>query len=292
MFKFIIQEDVPCWYELSYSSGSTPRLVIRIVEDFLRTNPLPVDAPIFRFFDQEFKFPPMQSEFGKNWGFGGCLKFEGSSDGFQVYSAEIPRVRVVTGKCKNCKGSGRDQFRDGHCFFCNGKGKEHEYQMQRSHEICASLAILFEYLGYVSESDTGASRNQLLTVSTTLRLSMHGGSLSGHYSRILVDWMSAQGYPVAIPAMEQAMREAWERMMGADQVKLERYYFRAQIDHKNGWLNVTCPGNACGLNPNHLEPRPGRGYEFSCHNVDSSIQQLTLLASLGALHDVVRKEVG
>jgi hypothetical protein len=31
------------------------------------------------------------------------------------------------------------------------------------------------------------------------------------------------------------------------------------------------------------------GFEFSCHNTDTPMQQLTILASLAALHDLVRK---
>ena len=48
---------------------------------------------------------------------------------------------------------------------------------------------------------------------------------------------------------------------------------------------------ACGLNPSHDHMDIGQGYEFSCHNTDTPAQQLTLLAGLAALHDLVRKDM-
>jgi len=118
---------------------------------------------------------------------------------------------------------------------------------------------------------------------------MHGGSLSGLYSIPLVKWMSEK-VGRNIPEMVGAMSTAYEHMLGPGSAKYGP--FRASVDYEGGWLNVYCPGDACGLNPdsNGLEG-DGRGYEFSCHNVDSPAQQLTLLAGLAALHDRVDREL-
>lgn len=90
--------------------------------------------------------------------------------------------------------------------------------------------------------------------------------------------------------MIQAMKTAYKRMFGPDHI--DEYSFHAYVAYKGGWLNVGCPGNACGLNPTSQGvTEKGKGYEFACHNVDTPAQQITLLAGLAALHDKARKEM-
>jgi hypothetical protein len=87
--------------------------------------------------------------------------------------------------------------------------------------------------------------------------------------------------------MVQTMRTVDERMEG--EVKsFDEYYFQAYTQGNEGWLNVSCPGDACGLHPSNGYIDGERGYEFSCHNVDQPIQQFMLLAALAALHDLAR----
>ena len=60
----------------------------------------------------------------------------------------------------------------------------------------------------------------------------------------------------------------------------------------NGWLSIGCSGDRTGLHPSSFGSIGiGRGYQFSCHNVDTSMQQLTLLVGLATLCDKVRKEM-
>ena len=58
---------------------------------------------------------------------------------------------------------------------------------------------------------------------------------------------------------------------------------------KNGRLIMNCPGDACGIHPENWYEENDKGYEFNCHNVDSPMQQITLLAGLAALHDEARR---
>lgn len=108
------------------------------------------------------------------------------------------------------------------------------------------------------------------------------------FSVALCDWFRKLGTG-PIPEMVEAMKIAYnhtQRIRGSSSV----FYFRASIDYSNGWLNISCPGNACGLNPWHNAVHNTGGYEFADHNVDTPFQQLTLLAGLAALHDRARKE--
>ena len=121
---------------------------------------------------------------------------------------------------------------------------------------------------------------------------MHGGSLGGEYSIPFVKWLATLFGTNSIPEMVKAMKIAYNRMLGLH--KFDQFHFLASVDYESGWLNVSCPGNACGLNPIHgagYDMKRGLGYEFDCHNVDTPMQQITLLAGLAALHDRARKEI-
>jgi len=146
------------------------------------------------------------------------------------------------------------------------------------------------------EIETSAPFPQLLTVETITHNDMHGGSLGGMYSVPLTSWLASkvtdlpERHVYVIPEMEKAMKTAYYHMLSRG--PLDDHSFSAHIAYRGGWLNVSCPGNACGLHPSHSRsPDEGRGYEFSCHNVDSPAQQFTLLAGLAALHNRVRKEL-
>ena len=117
---------------------------------------------------------------------------------------------------------------------------------------------------------------------------MHGGSLSGQYSVFLGRYLNDLPVGTSIEEMVLAMKRAYKIM---DQGLGPLPRFSASIDGDNGWLNVDCPGDACGLHPSHGSVEESQGYEFSCHNVDTPQQQLTLLAGLAALHDKARREI-
>lgn len=107
------------------------------------------------------------------------------------------------------------------------------------------------------------------------------------------DWSFHEGFgfddAIRLVKMEDAMRKAYVRMLRADY--LDSLSFRASVENERGWLNVSCPGSACGLHPTDHFMRDGYGFEFSSHNVDTPAQQLTLLAGLAALHDRVDQEL-
>jgi len=59
-----------------------------------------------------------------------------------------------------------------------------------------------------------------------------------------------------------------------------------------GWLGIGCSGDRTGLHPSSISSMgAGEGYRFSCHNVDTPMQQIALLAGLAALCDKARKEI-
>jgi hypothetical protein len=82
-------------------------------------------------------------------------------------------------------------------------------------------------------------------------------------------------------------------MLGKRDSIVWKYSFRI-LRLESGGLCIDCPGDACGIHPDtyaEYDIKEGRGYKFTCHNVDTPMQQITLIAGLAALHDCTRKEI-
>ena len=287
----LIRDRLPRWYGLSWREAD-PAILLSIHRDFLADFPeIRPDAPEVLARVQEFGFSSFEGNFKGGFGFDQCLTRQEGGGEFVEFIAALPVIRRETGrKCAECDGSGRDEERGGECLYCEGSGTEHEYVWKNAFAISASLN-LFCQLAYFPEKRTSAMAPQLLTVQLHTAQGMHGGELNGMYGIPLAEWLRSQPLHTGIPEMVRAMKAAYGHMLGASRVsEYNEYSFRAAIDHQNGWLNVDCPGNRCGLHPVR-SPEPGRGYEFSSHNVDTPAQQLTLLAGLAALCDRVRKDL-
>ncbi len=139
---------------------------------------------------------------------------------------------------------------------------------------------------------TSAKFPQLLTVETITEYGMHGGSLGGEYGKPLHKFLSTFEPGTSIEEMCMAMMLCYQRMWGLP--PFQKHNFRARVDYENGHLNVSVPGNACGLNPSHgvlYDKKKTEGYKFSCHNTDDPVQQISLIAGLAALCDKARREI-
>jgi hypothetical protein len=283
MLRMITREEIPCWYELSWSPTPVPAIIVRIHKDFIQNEPLAHDALLGT---ENFR-----SDFSKDWGVNGCCKLIGDKDGFTEYVLSLPRVHVKTGKlCRNCDGQGYDDLLDRQCLYCNGRKEEWTYDHEKAFELCTSLMVLTDHLSLGPEKETTCPHEQLMIVNTHTTQTSHGSPMSGAFSRTTALWMLTRGNS-PIPEMAEAMKIGWQQMM----VPADDFDYReisASLNHNNGSLHVNCPGNACGLNPHYMGISVGYGYRFSDHNVDIPAQQLTLLAGLAALHDLIRKELG
>jgi hypothetical protein len=242
-----------------------------------------------------FKFKKFSGSLAGNFGFDDRFIFKGIKENFAEFSANIPRVKKYSGKkCEHCRGSGKDRLLNDECLRCEGTGKDRFYDWKLAYAISASFTIISHWMRF-PEKETSSLFPQLMTVFTVTRDEMHGGSLGGDYSVELCNWMRSlyiqnRGrYEVA--EMTEAMKIAHKKMFGAFRFGQE-YYLWAKIEDDKGWLNVNCPGDACGLHPgDSFGPQKERGYEFACHNVDNPMQQITLLAGLAALYDKARREI-
>ncbi len=293
--KMLTYERIPCWYELSFRKEK-PAILLRIHKDFIaHAGPISETAPIVTDFMSHFGFKKFSGSLNGNFGFDDRFIFEGIKEDFAEFAVNIPTVKKYSGKkCEYCKGSGKDRLRDDECLPCRGTGKDWFYDWKLAYAVSASFTVIFHWMHF-PEKETSSLLPQLMIVFTITRDEMHGGSLGGEYGVELCSWMRSlylltEGI-YAVTEMTEAMGIAHKKIFGAFRFG-EEHYLWAKIQSDDGWLNVNCPGDACGLHPaDSFGPQEGRGYKFACHNVDNPMQQITLLAGLAALHDKARREM-
>lgn len=289
--KYLVQDIMPCWYELSWKDNVVnPAIIVKIHKDLEeKFEEILSTALMFESLMKEFKFKFFQGTLGQSFGYENSFKKQLDQNEFACFSVDLPKVKKEeTVACGMCHGSGEGWIAGEECLHCEGKGREHKIDWHDAFAVSASFTVLFKAIFY-NELETSAKVPQLLTVQTMTKADMHGGSLNGMYSIPLVRWLGTIAKR-QIEEMITAMTRAYNFMCESSPND-NRFY--ARVESSDGWLNVSCPGDACGLNPSHgsLQGRVGRGYQFSCHNVDSPLQQLTLLAGLAALHDKARREI-
>jgi hypothetical protein len=290
-FRMLTCETIPCWYEISWRGrNGKPGILLRMHPDVVNSkNQIPPDARLALDFMQTFGFKRFSNTFEGDFGFENALKRVGvAKDGFLEYEIPTPVVKKKSKKiCGMCNGTGRNQVLDGSCIFCV-KGKEIYYDYHEAFAVSASLNLLLEFLSLFN-GESNAHTPQLMSLVMVTMADAHGGSLGGEYSCELVDYLASR--PLGeISEMGSAMRIVWRRMDGSlPRYRVHDFWARTQSPG-TGWLNVNCSGDATGLNPSHGSDVNGRnGYKFACHNVDTPMQQLVLIASLAALHDLARK---
>ena len=188
-------------------------------------------------------------------------------------------------RCDSCNGSKVEPYdRKTPCIFCNGTGKAHEYHWHRAEAVAASLGVLLVSMEY-TDIETHDARPQLMTVYGY----PHRGSCSigGTFSTPLVRWLRSFPRHTSFPEIEQVMIAVHHRMTGR---KREERYFRATIYGSQGELGLDVPGDACGVHA--CESRSDeRGYDITCHNLNTPVQHLSLLAGLAALHDLAEARI-
>lgn len=165
--------------------------------------------------------------------------------------------------------------------------KKFEIDWNRLYAISATLNVLTTSLS-IFDGKTEEVKPQLICVRITTMHGPHGGSLSADLSKALLPWLSSQPDNSRNIDIQTTMRNTYERLSKYKVPSLSFGRFDAMMRQPH-WVNLSCPGDACGLDPEDYYTRDGRGYKLLPHNVDSPVQQLTLLMGLAVMHDQARK---
>ena len=154
-----------------------------------------------------------------------------------------------------------------------------------AHAVSATLTVLFKSLSIVDVPST-LQKPQLVEVDMYTKLG--NNPISVVLGKALLPYLHTQQNNSYHQNSENVMETAYTYMMGKNEYPaLNRFevWFR-----ENRWVNLTCPGDRCGLDPNGYY-NTDQGYEIYSHNVDSVAQQLTLLMGIAAIHQEAR-EIG
>jgi hypothetical protein len=288
------RENMPRWYTLTVEAESGFPCV-RIYDDILKG--LPTFRPeIIAHVRQEIhldeKTFPYQDRPAETFGFGNSLQQIGSANGQTTYRLNLPIIRRNTDEtCEECNGTKERHGCD--CHYCSATGRKSVIDWKEALALSASMVVFMELLESAHETlrDHTPNEQQILTLNLMVRLGQHGGSLYGRYSPHFIKFLKSYGedvdFELAKKAMKRVNRYMWQSRKPEDD-HYDMFRMRAW-QNLPGNLILDVPGDACGIHPSpfvHDIP-DGEGDEFTCHNVDSSLQQLTLVTGLAAMCDMI-----
>lgn len=279
MFMSLLQDEPQCWYELAWDEASAS-IALRVHQDVFKDHAFR-ESPIVRSLREEFKLGEFECDGGSSrFGFNAvCSRAEDGNE-FVKIGIDLPYIKEDE-KCDTCNGTGRDEFYNDECRFCGGTGKTYRIDYKRIFPLSATVRVLTVLV--FSPVKTSCLKKQLMTVETGMSIGLHGGSLGAGISPALARWIASNPNDVANLAV-RTMQTAWRKMMGK-----ERDEFASYVG-EGGRIHISCPGNACGLDPEFGSLYKDEwGYELAPHNVDTPQQQLVLLAALAAIYSEARR---
>ena len=283
----ITKDNIPCWYELGWDK-ETKSLILRVHKEFAeKTRTFLVHDIVVWSYKKEFQFLSYSPDFsGEYFGFDNAFRKYRESGEYIEYEIKIPNLGMEV-NCDYCFSAGKNSF-DEPCPICDGSRKKICYSFKTAFAISASFTIFFKLAYWGRIIEISSKKFQLFEIETvTERNSVgNGSSISGWFSERLTTWLrSLQNSSLADIVL--AMKIANNQMFKGKNGIFQSLQFGADIG-KKGRLILKCPGDASGIYP--MSNDQGReDYIFGSCNMDSPVQQITVLAGLAALHDEARK---
>ena len=256
--KSLTQENIPCWYELSFSNEPEFAIILRIYQSYicgLKRLTCGIDElPLFKLLDAKEKF---KFDFSKDFGFSGVLKLKRKTNSFSEFIVEIPKIAK---------------------------------KPELIHLVVLTFSAAFWLFNFQPEH-SNVKTMQLMKVNTFVENNkvFNARAMSGSFSPTFVRWLETFEMGHDFSEIIASMISVHDLFYKTN--KYERHEFKARIGElKKGYLILSCPGtNCCQISPCDSSWDKDEGYDFGYHNIDHSYQQLTLIAGLAALHDKARR---
>jgi hypothetical protein len=261
MLNELMYDQVPAIYELGVLSGGSQLKVSahKKALEYLAHNIPWAENKMIEPLKEEYGLPTFIPPTEKAWGFGEILnEVADTRTNWRSWSFYLPRVyrRTLT-----------------------------KIDWSEANATAATLSLFFDSLSLV-EDRTDDPKPQLLHVDLSTFDNHHGAPISAYIGREMVSWVISNGSISHIPEIEGWMRNAYEHMWVEKASPID---YQAGIDQI--WLDLECPGNACGLETDRSDNFiTERGYTLDPHNVDNTHQQLTLLVGLAGFYQEARRE--
>lgn len=255
----IRRADRPCFHEIE--TGERGKSIVISVDPqaakFIQEALSKPDIPIVEDLEQRLglaKFIPPTKD---DWGFG-------------------PVLQKISG--------GNESWVSWQCAFPEDK-KLPEKKRSFPFAVSGSLTVLYLVLDLFREA-SAEDKKQLLYINMAAGREMASNHLDAWLGKSLMPYLASFPDHHLHKGVEETMRVTYEIMTGDKDIFPS--YFAARFRQPN-WLNLSCPGNGCGLDPEYYRT-DGRGYTLLPHNVDTPYQQLSLLAGLAFIHREARQK--
>lgn len=206
------------------------------------------------------------NEEGGTWGFGGTIARKISNDR-ETLVCPLPKALRV----------GNINYHD----------EEPESDDQKLYDLTASLHLVFNKLyrcPFSHDSGVRQSNSPLHVISGFNPGVSQGLGINAGLSPTVCRWLSTQPEG-QIKEIVASMKRDY-RFMSGERSHIWDDEIWAKVQRPDR-LILRCPGNAACLTPEQTSIRPLEGYELCPGNVDSPIQQLTLLTGLAQLDQLI-----
>lgn len=283
-----IEKNRHCWYELGWNKESKS-LILRVHKDFTKeANGFSSNDMIVWSYKREFNLLSYSDFSGDYFGFDQTFRKFREKGEFVEYEIKIPNLGTKV-KCDYCSGTGKNSF-DEPCPICHGSKKKISYDYNPVHAISASFTVFFKLAYFGRSIGISSKQFQLFEIETVAERNSvgNGSAINGWFSEKLTNWLLyLRDNSVLLNDIILAMKTANSQMLNGTNGIFESLQFDAGIG-KKGRLILKCPGDAFGIYP--LSNDQGKeDYIFGSCNMNSSVQQITVLAGLATLHDEARK---
>jgi len=201
---------------------------------------------------------------------------------------------------------GHNDFGYGKCGLLQRSGESMslcvELSQAKLHEAVLTINLItLAFLVPFEEGKKHSNRTQQIDLETCCvrnRANGYGHAIGGYVSSELLLWLCKQGVSLSdgsqyAPIPEEVTTAMQEAYRAVTSTRMERWAkdCGGRIN-KDGRFILYCSGDACdvAIYPESFYPKDGYGARFSCHNLDSALQQVTLIAGLAKLCEMARKD--
>lgn len=282
-----IEKNMPCWYELGWNKESKS-LILRVHKKFAKeANGFSSDDLIVWSYKREFNLLSYSDFSGDYFGFDNAFRKCGEKGEFIEYEIKIPNLGTKV-KCDYCSGTGKNPF-DELCPICRGEKSKTSYDFKPVHAISASFTIFFKLAYFGRSMGISSKQFQLFEIETVTERNCvgNGSAINGWFSEKLTTWLRGLQDSSLVENIILAMKTANSQMLNGTNGIFESFQFDASIGEK-GRLILKCPGDASGIYPMSNDQGKEDCIFGSC-NMDSPVQQISVLVGLSVLHDEARK---
>ncbi len=216
-------------------------------------------------------FPSQDSEY---FGFGPVLTEVGNdAPNWTTFRGELP---VVAGG----KLFAEDDFGDlsdtlGYLIRCD---------YEKAYPFAVTLNFLFKQLKKGEQSSDSPVPQHLHIGMTNREEGPYASAIDADVLTPLARWIHTNVDTEPGNEIAKAMMTAFEHMRGQRE-PYQEWDFRVDFRSPK-WVNLTVPGNACGLDPDRESDESDIAYRLTPHNTDTPVEQLTLLFGLAKLEEL------